>query len=150
MKKIATLVLMQLLAISAYCQTSSKDTTQTADIWSEINESTWFQDNGFAGQSYVFYEDSLGLKRCVFQVHGSGFYVVFRDYVDMEITTDEKIIIGNAKYTLRESFLVSDSAVLKLFTKKPLIFNRTEIVDMEFVRSSRFDVRNINGRMRED
>ena len=149
MKRFAAFVIFITLGIISYCQIPANQKSDSiSNIWSKINETTWFQDNGFAGQSYVFFEDSLGRKRCIFQLHGSGFYVVFRDYADFEIIGSRIIKINNTEYTLHESFLVSDSGTMRLFSHKPLVYNRMGLVDINLVKSNNFKVRDIDGNIK--
>jgi hypothetical protein len=141
----ASLAILQLLSFSAYCQLSSSDSTGTVDIWSEINETTWFEENGWAGQSYVFYEDSLGNKRCIFQIHGSGVYVVSRDFIEIQLVGIRMIKIGDNVYELGDSSMVAGSSALALFSNEPLVYDRLKPVNIALVKSSRFNVRNIDG-----
>lgn len=150
MKQITSIVIMLLLVLTAYCQSSSSDSSGTVSIWSEIKETTWFEDNGWAGQSYVFYEDSLSTKRCIFQILGSGVYVVARDFIEIQLVGSSKIKIGDNVYELRESSLVADSSALTFFHNEPLVYDRLKQVDIAFVRSSKFNVRDIDGNHKEE
>lgn len=149
-KRIASLAILQLLILSTYCQSSSSDSTNTVDIWSEINETTWYEENGWAGQSYVFYEDSLSAKRCIFQIHGSGVYVVARDFIEIELVGINKIKIGDNVYELKDSSLVADSSALALFSNEPLVYDRLKPLNIAFVKSSRFNVHDIDGNHTEE
>ncbi|HEX2919673.1 MAG TPA: hypothetical protein VHO50_00770 [Bacteroidales bacterium] len=145
MKRFAVFLIFITFETVSYCQIpANQKSISISSLWSKINETTWFQDNGFAGQSYVFYEDHLGKKRCIYQLHGSGLYVVIRDCTDFEIIDSLRIRINNAEFTLQESYLVSDSGTMRLYSKTPLVYNRTGLIDIDLVKSNDFKVRDID------
>lgn len=153
MKKITILFFTIILALLTGCtkteqQTNSTETVDnqrsTSTIWSSINETTWWKDNGWAGETYVFYTDNHNTKKCIHQTEGSGFYITSRRFVDFKIIDDNKIKIEDIIYNLNDDELVSEDTTLTFFSNKPLVFNqRCGPIDMEFVKSDEFVVENI-------
>ena len=58
------------------------------DIFIRISNKTWFEDNGFAGTSLVFYKTDNGLIKSIRQINGSGVPVVSSGIYDVEIRQD--------------------------------------------------------------
>ncbi|TAL58015.1 MAG: hypothetical protein EPN85_12625 [Bacteroidetes bacterium] len=107
-------------------------------IWKMINESTWLQEDSFAGSGYTFYENNKGEKRCIYQIYGSGVYAVSQSFYKVTIEKDTlKLFVNIATsleaepdYHLQETFVFNDSCLetvkdkkkLKLFSKIPIIY----------------------------
>ncbi|MCD4670276.1 MAG: hypothetical protein K8S14_07510 [Actinomycetia bacterium] len=129
-------------------QTNSSQTASTekstSGLWTTINETTWWCDNNWAGETYVFYADNNGLKKCIYQVMGSGVYIVSREFVDFKIINDNEIQIGDIVYKLNKDKLVSKKITLTLHSDKPLIYNRMGQIDIEIAKSDEFVVEDID------
>lgn len=119
--------------------TSTQDETGNF-LWKKINETTWWYDNKWAGESYIFYEDNHGFKKCIHQVMGSGIYIVSREFVDFEIIDEYKIKIANTLYTLVDNAFISEKNTLTLYANKPLVYDRKGLMDIDKVKSDEFIV----------
>ena len=97
-----------------------------------------------AGESYVFYIDNNGIKKCIHQVHGSGVYVISRRFVDFEIIDDRNIKFENEVYRLNDDKFVSKNSTLSLHDTKALVYNRIGLLDMDIVKSNEFVVKDID------
>lgn len=151
MKKVILLSLATLLLAGCIPNEQQTNSLQIADmekstngIWSSIDETTWWRDNNWAGETYIFYTDNHGAKKCIHQIQGSGVYITSRRFVDFEIINDNEIKIENISYKLNGDKLVSDELTLTLYSDKPLIYNRTEPVTIEIVKSDEFVVEDID------
>lgn len=60
----------------------------TDDVFDKIEKKTWFESNGFAGNSTIFYKTSSGLLKAIRQKHGSGVLVISSTIYDVEIIQD--------------------------------------------------------------
>lgn len=63
-------------------------------IFEKINNKTWFEDNGFAGTTIVFYKTSNGLLKAIRQINGSGVPVVSSGIYDVEIKNDTVFLLN--------------------------------------------------------
>ncbi len=153
MKKINILLYTIILVSFAGCtnnkqQTNSistmNDQKSTNTIWSSINETTWFKENGWTGETFVFYTDNHNVKKCIQQGLGSGVTVTSRRFVDLEIIDSDKIKIEGIVYKLEGKNLVSDNISLTLFSSGPVVLSNTcGVIDIEFVKSDEFVVENL-------
>jgi hypothetical protein len=117
----------------------------TPTVWSSVNGTTWWKDNDWAGETYVFYTDNHGAKKCIRQINGSGVYVTWREFVDLEIIGGTTVRINNLVYELKNDRLISEGTAMNLHSKTPLVYNRTcGPLDMEFVKGDGFVVENID------
>lgn len=154
MKKVTILFFTITLMLLTACTNSDQQTDSiqpvdnqksTSTIWSSINETTWWKDNGWAGETYVFYTDNQNAKKCIHQIEGSGVYITSRRFVDFEIIDDNKIKIENAIYSLSDNKLISEDTTLTLHSKEPLVYNHMcGPIDIESVKSNEFVVEDID------
>lgn len=117
----------------------------TTDIWSSIDETTWWKDNNWTGETYVFYTNNHGTRKCIHQIQGSGVYITSRKFIDFEIISNDEIKIEGNIYKLKEGKLTSKEAILTLYSNKPLINNRScGPIDMNMVKSDEFIAEDID------
>lgn len=84
MRKIMILILLLVCA---------RTVSQENNLWQILDNSTWYYDNNWAGESLVFYTTITGRKQAVWQVHGSGVCVALSTVFDVKIE-DNKIILS--------------------------------------------------------
>ncbi|MDD3794077.1 MAG: hypothetical protein PHI37_04645 [Candidatus Gracilibacteria bacterium] len=117
----------------------------SSSIWDNLNNTTWSYDNGWAGETYVFYSDNNGNKKCINQVHGSGVPIVSRKYIHISLNDDDTIKLGDEIFSFQNNELISENKKLTLSENKPLVFNHMcGPIDMEIVKSDDFDIENID------
>ncbi len=114
------------------------------DLWNYLNDTTWIDDSTFAGDTYVFYEDNEGLRRCIHQVHGSGVDIIEREYVEIEVINPDKLKINDELYEHKNDEFKSGDNVIRKFSDEPIVYNRIGRLDMSIVKSSEFEVDNID------
>ena len=114
-------------------------------MWNNLKDTTWKKDNGWAGESYVFYEDDSGTKKCIHQIHGSGLNIVSRNYSDIQIVDSKKIVLDSVVFEYKELNLLSDKVKLVLEAREPLVSKRlVGTFDMAVVRKINFDPQNLD------
>lgn len=104
------------------------------ELIEKINNKTWFEDNGFAGTTVVFYETSNGLLKAIKQINGSGVPVVSSGIYDVEINqntiflfnglnlnTSEKLEAIKYKFKHSTGQIIS----LRIVHKEPVLFTWT-------------------------
>ena len=124
--KIGIILLLSILALTTYAQD---------EIFVKINNKTWFEDNGFAGTTLVFYRTSNGLLKAIKQINGSGVPVVGSGIYDVEIIQDtvyllnglnlnisEKLVDFNYKYDNKTGLLKP----LRIIYEEPIIYTWTD------------------------
>ena len=112
----------------------------TSNIWQQINETSWFENDGFPTMMYVFYEDSVGRKKCIYQMGGSGLLCIARSYVEFAIVGSDTLFI-NGKYFIRmDDILKADGAAWSLYKDCAEVHGATGIVSLEFVKGEAFDI----------
>lgn len=107
-------------------------------IFEKIENKTWFDDTGFAGESIVFMKsDSVQIK-AIRQVNGSGVPVVFTEIYNVEIRKDTiylfnspneqtKKKLKNIIYTYNDlQGLLSNGKPLRVLFEEPIIYVSTE------------------------
>ena len=77
--KVLIISLSSILTLSLYAQDK---------IFEKIENKTWFDETGFAGESIVFMKSDSGQIKAIRQINGSGVPVVFTEIYDVEIRTD--------------------------------------------------------------
>ena len=78
-------IILSILSLNSYAQDS---------IINKIDNKTWFEDNGFAGTTIVFYKTSNGLIKAVKQINGSGVSVVASGIYDVKFLEDSIILFN--------------------------------------------------------
>ncbi|QQS50979.1 MAG: hypothetical protein IPM71_15600 [Bacteroidota bacterium] len=78
-------IILLILSLNSYAQNSIID---------KIDNKTWFEENGFAGTTIVFYQTSNGLNKAIKQINGSGVPVVASGIYDVEFQTDSIILFN--------------------------------------------------------
>ncbi len=113
------------------------------DLWEILSETTWKYDKG-STESYGFYTDNQGKRKCIHQIFGSGFLVIGREYVEVEFLYNDLVRIDGIVFKyMNNSLLVSDSRNLLLASRSPEVGWRRGGVDMNKVRSEEFDVADV-------
>jgi hypothetical protein len=77
--------ILSILSLNSYAQDS---------IIVKIDNKTWFEDNGFAGTTIVFYKTSNGLIKAIKQINGSGVPVVASGIYDVKFLADSIILFN--------------------------------------------------------
>lgn len=121
-----------------------ENTNTTKDVWSEIVNTTYRKDDNFAGEGYVFFEDTKGVKRVIHQKYGSGVYVVSSDYPGIAVVDANRIQINDDVYEYRDGKLISGTTTLTLGDRKPVVYSRSGPVDIEIVKSESFDIQTLS------
>jgi hypothetical protein len=108
------------------------------DIFVKISNKTWFQENGFAGTTIVFYKTDNGLLKCIRQINGSGVPVVSSEIYDIEIQEDtirlingltlktsQKLIDCVFIFDNEKQLLFDKMTPLRILLEKPILFSWT-------------------------
>ncbi|MEN8251713.1 MAG: hypothetical protein ABFS32_22530 [Bacteroidota bacterium] len=117
-----------------------KVSLSTTNIWQQINETTWYENDGFPTLMYVFYEDSAGNKKCIYQIGGSGLLCVARSYVEFSIIGSDSLFINGKYFVKEDDILKADGAAWRLYKDYAEVHGATGIVNIEFVKSEEFYV----------
>lgn len=139
-----TLLLVATNAICIGQEINNRDSVRISDIWQDINETTWYESDGFPTLMYVFYEDIHGNRRCIHQVGGSGLLCIARCFVEFSIIGSDTISI-NDKYLVKDDeILRADGAAWRMYKQHAEVHGATGIVDLDFVKSDEFEVGDLN------
>lgn len=107
-------------------------------IIEKIENKTWFDKTGFAGESIVFMESDSGQIKAIRQINGSGVPVVFTEIYDVEIRMDTIFLLdtpnektsekqNNIFYTYNDQQgLLSNGKQLRILFEEPIIYVCTE------------------------
>lgn len=128
--RIIIIALLSVVTINSFAQ----DT-----IFEKINNKTWFEDNGFAGTTIVFYKTSTGLLKAIRQINGSGVPVVSSAIYDVENRNDTVFLFNGLNLKTAEKDgtyyynfdsktgrLYKDAKQLMLISDKPILFTWTK------------------------
>lgn len=143
-----TLFLITFLAVTSIAIASPEslgsNDPSSPDLWETLSETTWKYDQGFSAESFIFYTDNLGNRKCIHQVFGSGCLVVGREYVEVEFLYNDLVRIDGVVFKfMRNNLMVSNSRNLILESRSPQVGWQRGGVDMEKVRSEGFDIHDI-------
>ena len=120
------IALLSILTLNTLAQEATFD---------KINNKTWFEDNGFAGTTIVFYKTSNGQLKAIRQINGAGVPVVSSEIFDVEIKHDTISLLNglNLKtseriYNLIYSFDDGTRQIteLKMMLDKPILYSWTD------------------------
>lgn len=109
-------------------------------IFEKLENKTWFDETGFAGESIVFLKSDSGQKQAILQINGSGVPVLFTEIHNVEIVQDTIYLLNrpndqakekpkNTFYTYNEQqglLSSSNGKPLKILFEEPIIFVWTE------------------------
>jgi len=121
-----SIILLSLLFLNTYAQDSIID---------KIGNKTWFEDNGFAGTTIIFYKTSNGLKKAIKQINGSGVPVVSSGIYDVKFQADTIILLNglnlNTSNSLEDCKYSYDKATgqiksLRVMKEEPILFTWTD------------------------
>lgn len=128
--KIFIIALLSVVTINSFAQ----DT-----IFEKINNKTWFEDNGFAGTTIVFYKTSTGLLKAIRQINGSGVPVVSSAIYDVENRNDTVFLFNGLNLETAEKegtyyynfdnktgLLYKDAKQVRILFDKPILFSWTK------------------------
>jgi hypothetical protein len=87
-------IILTFLSLNSYAQDSIID---------KIDNKTWFEDNGFAGTTIVFYQTSNGIKKAIKQINGSGVPVVASGIYDVKFQADTIILLNGLNLNTSDS-----------------------------------------------
>lgn len=109
------------------------------EIFEKIDNKTWFENNGFAGTSIVFYRTTNGLLKAIRQINGSGVPVVSSAIYDVEIRKDTIYLldglnlktaekVGDYYYNFdnKTGFIFKNELQVKILSVEPILFTWTE------------------------
>lgn len=88
--KIYKLVVIIVLIMLIGCSPKSSDEIIESETWSQIKNTEWSSDNGFAGDGFYFYEED-GKAMCMFMIYGSGLPIIFHTYSEILSIDDDMI-----------------------------------------------------------
>lgn len=126
-------------------KTAPSHDLSSPDLWEKISETTWKYDGGFSKESYAFFTDNQGNRKCIHQVFGSGFLVLEREYVAVEFLPNNLVRIDGIVFKfMKYDLMVSISSNLILESRSPQVGWQLGWVDMEKVRSEEFDVADVS------
>ena len=124
--KIWIIFLLTFMSVSIHAQ----DT-----LFEKINNKTWFETNGFAGTTIVFYQTTNGLIKSIRQLNGSGVPVVSSGIYDVEIIKDTVYLFNGLnlktsqklndiyyKYDIKTGLLTNKLEPLKITHEEPILF----------------------------
>lgn len=147
---IVGLVIVLLISVFLLVLFPSLDISQRIEqkiLWEKIVDTTWWKNDGWAGESFVFYEDYKGDKKCIYQKHGSGVYIIGRKFCKFDLIDEEVIKIDGQTYQLNRNMSENDweiNNVIYLREENPVVYWRLGIENMEYVRSKEFDINETN------
>mgnify|MGYP000912402980 FL=1 len=108
-------------------------------IFEKIYNKTWFEDNGFAGATIVFYKTSNGLLKAIRQINGSGVPVIASEIYDFEnrndtvflfnglnLKTAEKVDDYSYNFDNKTGYIYKNGIQLKILSVEPILFKWTE------------------------
>lgn len=78
-------IILSIFSLGSFAQTSIID---------KIDNKTWFENNGFAGTTIVYYKTSNGIIKAIKQINGSGVPVVASGIYDVKFLTDTIILFN--------------------------------------------------------
>jgi len=104
-------------------------------VLEKIEEITWFENSGFAGNTVIFYHTSDGLLKAIRQMHGFGVPVVSSEIFDVEIKLDTVYLVdglnlvsnadaGQYVYVFdeRSGKLMTDGEPLEIQRNEPVLY----------------------------
>jgi hypothetical protein len=91
------------------------------DIFVKISNKTWFQENGFAGTTIVFYKTDNGLLKCIRQINGSGVRLIN----GLTLKTSQKLIDCVFIFDNEKQLLFDKMTPLRILLEKPILFSWT-------------------------
>ena len=113
------------------------------DIFEKIDNKTWFENNGFAGTSIVFYRTIDGLFKAIRQINGSGVPVIYSEIYDVEIRKDTIYLLNGLnlktakknenyyyKFDNNTRCIYKNEVRLKILSIKPILFTWDERKDV--------------------
>lgn len=108
-------------------------------IFEKIENKTWFESNGFAGTTIVFYKTTNGLIKSIRQLNGSGVPVVSSGIFDVEIRQDTVHLFNGLNLKTSENLeninyifdnktvqLLNNGKPLKVIQKEPILYAWTD------------------------
>lgn len=128
--KISIISFLSILTLSIFAEDN---------IFERIENKTWFESNGFAGTSIVFYKTSNGLLKAIRQIHGSGIPVISSAIYDVEIRQETILIFNgldlktsekqedfNYSFDCGTGLLQINGKSLEIFSEGPILFAWTD------------------------
>jgi hypothetical protein len=128
--KILTIAFLSILTLTSYAQDK---------IFEKIDNKTWFENNGFAGATIVFYKTTNGLIKAIKQLNGSGVPVVSSGIFDvvirqdtvflfngLNLKTSEKLDDFNYNYDNKTELLINNGNQLKITHEEPILYAWTD------------------------
>jgi hypothetical protein len=119
------IIFLSILSLNSYAQDSIID---------NIGNKTWFEDNGFAGTTIVFYQTSNGVNKAIKQINGSGVPVVASGIYDVKFQADSIILLNglnlNTSDRLEDCRYSYDNATgqinsLRVIQDEPILYTWT-------------------------
>jgi hypothetical protein len=119
-------IILLIFSFNSYAQDSIID---------KIDNKTWFEDNGFAGTTIVFYKTSNGLIKAIKQINGSGVPVVASGIYDVRFLADTIILYNGLNLSssdkledFKYSYDKENGQIisLRVVFDKPILFTWTD------------------------
>lgn len=108
-------------------------------IFEKIENKTWFESNGFAGTTIVFFKTTNGLIKAIRQLNGSGVPVVNSGIYDVEFRQDTVHLFNglnlktagkledlNYIFDNKTVQLLNNGKPLKMIRKEPILYAWTD------------------------
>lgn len=138
--------------------TIKKSDSSHDQLWLKIKNSTWNQNDGWAGQGFTFFEDQSGRKKCLFQTYGSGVYITSSALTSVSFGSEKQVVLGPSStinglqlgsfltiYELQDdSTLVSKERILKRVAGKPQVFNSKGPIDLSSIQRDDFKIEELS------
>ena len=130
------------------------------DIWSKIENKTWVsKEIGAYGAQIVFLNNKFGEKRAIFQLQGSGCYVIATEVFNVDIINDtiklenSDSILDNSSglnssifiFSDEENILldVTDTSKYYIISEEPLLYKLcSKKVDIEALKNDTITINN--------
>lgn len=133
------------------------------EIFTKIENKTWFENSGFSGTSIIFYKTSNGLLKAIRQINGSGIPVISSEIYDVEIRRDSILLlnglnlkssqkVGNYYYLFnsKTGYLFKNDTQLKILSTKSVLYTWTDKrknfltkIDIELLKKTSININEI-------
>lgn len=129
------------------------------DTWGKIENKTWYSPKPTFGSQIVFLKNKFDEKKAIFQLHGSGCYVIATQIYDVEIndnliklTSDDPDEVNKGENQLlvfqysdqnKQINEIEGKLIYKIFSEEPLIYKLCATkVDVETLKNDTITMNN--------
>lgn len=123
------------ILIIAFISLLTLNSCTQEEIFEKIENKTWFEDNGFAGTTIVFYRTTNGLLKAIRQINGSGLPIVNSGIYDVETKHDTVYLLNGldlktskklGNYTYNFDNVTGQIKQLRVFLDNPILYTWTD------------------------